>query len=470
MFTIGDTRDTHKCQGRSRREFLQVGSLGLFAGALGLTDLLTARAKAAEITTVKKERSVVLLFLQGGPSHFEFFDPKMTAPADIRSMTGEVQTRLPGVTFGGTMTKLAAMADKLAVLRSYASMNGDHSYLSITGAGNPLKASMSALYSRVVGTTNPRTGIPTSILALPEAVEPGLKLGGNFETGAIPTLTAPGDLGPSYAAFDPSGGTELKKNFQLKISQDRFDDRRQLLAELDTIKRRVDSTGIMDGADRFQQQAFDVISRGIADAFDLTKEDPKTIEKYDTSKLFNRDDISKWYDMRRLSNLLGKQMLLARRLCEAGCGFVTVSDCGWDMHANGNSPKQMANLPPLTSQVDHAVAAFIEDIHDRGLADKILLVVTGEMGRTPRRNKDGGRDHYSNMTTLMFAGGGLKTGQVIGQSDRLAANPATERYTPKHLLATVMQSLLDVGEVRVRSGLGKVANILSENEPIPGLI
>jgi uncharacterized protein (DUF1501 family) len=225
----------------------------------------------------------------------------------------------------------------------------------------------------------------------------------------------------------------------------------------------------MEGADRFQQQAFDVVARGIADAFDLSKEDPKTIEKYDTSKLFRSEEINKWYDMHRSTNLLGKQMLLARRLCEAGCGFVTVSDCGWDMHANGNSPKQMANLPPLTSQVDHAVAAFIEDIHQRGLEDKILLVVTGEMGRTPRRNKDGGRDHYANLTMLLLAGGGLKTGQVIGCSDRLAANPATERFTPKNLMATVMHSLLDVGEVRVRPGLGKVANILSENEPIAGL-
>jgi uncharacterized protein (DUF1501 family) len=174
--------------------------------------------------------------------------------------------------------------------------------------------------------------------------------------------------------------------------------------------------------------------------------------------------------MRRASNLLGKQMLLARRLCEAGCGFVTVSDCGWDMHANGNSPKQMANLPPLTSQVDHAVAAFLTDVHERGLSDKILLVVTGEMGRSPRRNNGGGRDHYANLTTLLLAGGGLKMGQVIGQSDRLAANPSSERYTPKNLMATIMHTLLDMGEVRIRSGLGKVASVLSGDQPIPELL
>jgi uncharacterized protein (DUF1501 family) len=470
MLTIADTRNARHCQGFSRRDFLRIGGLGLLGG-LTLPDLLRVRAAAAPSgSTLHKDRAVVLLFLQGGPSHIEFFDPKMSAPEDVRSMTGEVKTDLPGITFGGTFTKLACLTDKIAVVRSYASMNGDHSYLSVTSGGNPLKAAMGALYSRVVGTTHPQTGIPTNCLVLPEAVESGLKLKGNFETGALPSLTSPGELGPSYGAFDPSGGEVLKKNFLLKIPQERFDERRQLLAELDTVKRQVDSNGLMDGMDRFQQQAFDAISRGVAEAFDLSKEDPRTIEKYDTSKLFKREDVTKWYDQHRSSNLLGKQMLLARRLCEAGCGFVTVSDCGWDMHANGNSPKQMANLPPMTSQVDHAVAAFIEDVHERGLSDRILLVVTGEMGRTPRRNKDGGRDHYANLTSLLLSGGGLKMGQVIGQSDRMAAQPTSERYTPKHLLATIMHTLLDLGEVRLRTGLGKVGKVLTDGEPIPALV
>jgi uncharacterized protein (DUF1501 family) len=161
---------------------------------------------------------------------------------------------------------------------------------------------------------------------------------------------------------------------------------------------------------------------------------------------------------------------MARRLCEAGCGFVTVSDCGWDMHANENSPRNMAGLHPMASQVDHAVATFLEDIHERGLSDKILLVVTGEMGRTPRRNGNGGRDHHGNLTSLLLAGGGLNMGQVIGRSDRIASSPATERYGPAHLLSTVMHTLFEVGEVRVQRDLGRAANVISEGTPIPGLL
>jgi hypothetical protein len=469
MLTVRDTRTVRHCQGSSRREFLRVGSLALFGG-LGLPELMAAKARAGAENRAWKDKSVVLLFLSGGPSHIEFFDPKMTAPEEIRSITGEVKTRLPGVTFGGSVTKLAQMTDRVAVLRSYASMNAGHTYLSVTSGENPLKAAMGALYARVAGSTNPATGIPSNCLVLPEAVQAGLKLEGNFETGALPTLTSPGDLGPSYAAFDPSGGDQLKKNLQLKISTEQFEDRRKLLAGFDTVRRDLDATGAMDGATRFQQQAFDVIARGVGDAFDLTKEDPKTVARYDTGHLLKTTDLTKWYDMRRGTNLLGKQMLLARRLCEAGCGFVTVSDCGWDMHANNNSPKNMANLDPMARQVDHAVAAFLADVHARGLEDKILLVVTGEMGRTPRKNRDGGRDHYPNLTTLLLAGGGLKMGQVIGQSDKTASQPTTERYTPKHLLATVMNAVLDIPEVRLKPGLGRIANVLTETAPIPGLL
>jgi hypothetical protein len=439
-------------------------------GGLGLPALLRARAEAVTGGKSIKDRSVVFLFLQGGPSHIEFFDPKMSAPADIRSMNGEVQTALPGITFGGSFGKMGKIADKLAIVRSYASMNADHSYLAVASGGNPLKAAMGSLYSRVAGATHPETGMPRNIVLLPEAVDPKLKLGSNFETGALPTLTSPGDLGPSCGAFDPSGGGQLKKNMQLTIPGERLDDRRTLLGQLDGLRREVDSSGVMESTDRFQQQAFDVITRGVAEAFDLSKEDPATVARYDTSGMVNLSEVHKYSDMKRCSNLLGKQLLLARRLCEAGCGFVTVSDCGWDMHANENSPKNMALLPTMAGQVDHAVAAFVQDLHDRGLSEKILLVVTGEMGRSPRRNKDGGRDHYANLTSLAFAGGGLKMGQVVGQSDRTASNPSSERYTPRELMATIMHTLLDRGEVRLQPELGKAGAAVIEGEPIPALV
>ncbi|MBL8794689.1 MAG: DUF1501 domain-containing protein [Planctomycetia bacterium] len=469
MLTFLDPRPNRNCSGFTRRELLRVGSLAL--GSLTLPGLFQAKARAAAAGKPVTGKSVILLFLQGGPSHIELFDPKMTAPENVRSTTGEVQTKLAGVTFGGTFPKLAARADRLAVVRSYASGNSNHTYLDVASGGNALKATMGSLYARVAGSTSERTGIPSNVLVLPEAVQPGLKLGGNFETGALPTLTSPGELGPACAAFDPSGGGPLRKNMQLQVAPEHLAERRQLLASLDNLKREIDANGAMRGADSFQQQAFDVILRGVAEAFDLSKEDPKTVERYDTSKCFRLDEVHKWGDMRRSSNLLGKQLLLARRLCEAGCGFVTVSDCGWDMHSNGNSPKKLGGLQWLGPQLDHAVAAFLDDVHDRGLSDDILLVVTGEMGRSPRLNNDGGREHYGELTSLLLAGGGLKMGQVVGQSDRTASRPATERYTPQHLLATVMHTLFDVGAARVAPGLGNaVLQAITEGQPIPELL
>ena len=285
MLSIIDRGYARNCQGTSRREFLQVGSLSLLGG-LALPDLLRARSELASAGLPVRDKSVVLLFLQGGPPHIEFFDPKMTAPAEIRCMNGEVKTTLPGITFGASFSKMAKLTGQLAVVRSYASGNAGHTYLEVTSGGNPMKASMSALYAKLAGTTRPTTGMPTNVLVLPEAVQPGLKLGGNFETGALPTLTSPGELGTTFAAFNPSNGGELQKNMKLKLPAERFDDRRKLLAKLDVLKRDIDTSGTMDGADKFQQQAFDVVTRGVAKAFDLSKEDPKTIDRYDTSKLF----------------------------------------------------------------------------------------------------------------------------------------------------------------------------------------
>ena len=470
MLTLRDRILARNCQGYCRRDFLKIGSLGLLGG-LSLPQLLASRARAAYGSRRPvTDKAVIFLFLQGGPSHIETFDPKMTAPAEVRSITGEEKTALPGVTFGGTFPKLAQLAKRLAIVRNYGSRNTEHTYLAVTSAGNALKASLSGLYTRVAGPVNQKTGVPNNVLVLPEAVQPGLKLGSNFETQALPTLTTPGDLGPTYAAFDPSANGEYKRTMSLEMAADRFDDRRQLLGQLDGLRRKVDASGDLDKFDRFQQQAFDLVMRGVVQAFDLAKEDPKTVERYDTSKLFGMEDVSKWYDMKRSSNLLGKQLLLARRLCEAGCGFVTVPDGGWDMHSNNNSPKNLGGMNYLGAQLDHAVAAFLEDVKERGLEDRILLVITGEMGRSPRRNNNGGRDHYGNLTPLLLAGGGLKMGQVIGESDKNAAHPAADPQTPANLLATVMGTLLDRGEIRTMPNLGKTADIVTGSAPIPGVL
>lgn len=469
MLTFSDLRPAHTCAGPSRRDFLRIGSLTL--GGLALPSLLASQASALGRADYVRDKSVVFLFLQGGPSHIEFFDPKMTAPSEIRSVTGEIPTAHAGVTFGGTFPQLAKLAKKFSIVRSYGSQNAGHEYLDVMSARNPLKATMSAIYARVAGTNHPASGMPLNTLVLPEAVEAGLKLGNNFETGALPTLTSAGDLGSTYAAFNPSGGGDLQKDMQLKMPVERLDDRRNLLAGLDRIRRQVDASGAIEGLDKYQQQAFEVITRGVADAFDLSQEDAATLARFDTSHLFSNAEVQRWGDMRRSSNLLGKQMLLARRLCEAGCGFVTVSDCGWDMHSNGNSPKHLGGMRWLGPQVDHAVAAFIEDLEVRGLSDKVLLIVSGEMGRTPRINNNGGRDHYGELTPLLVYGGGLKMGQVIGQSDNMATRPATDPYTPSHLMATIFHTLFDLGKLRLDSSVPQdVLRLMERGEPIRELV
>ena len=459
---VTNTADRGYCDRVSRRGFLQIGSLAL--GNLALPQLLAARARAAGGKSYMHDRSVVLLFLSGGPSHIEFFDPKMTAPSEVRSITGEVATKIPGVTFGGTFPKLASMTDQISVVRSYGTKNSGHTYAIAAGAGNALDATMSSLYTRVTGTNDAQTGLPKNILVKPEAVQDGLKLESNFETNALPTLTQAGKLGKTF------GGGDLKDNMQLRLPELRFGDRRALLQQLDSIRFNADKNGAMDSVNKYRRQAFEIIVQGIGEAFDLGKEDPKTLARYDTSGIFKAPDLQRYYDMRRATNLLGHQLLLARRLCEAGCGFVTVSDCGWDMHANNNSPKGMTGMWPMGQQVDHAVAAFIEDCRQRGLSEKILLIVTGEMGRTPRINGGGGRNHFGELTPLLLAGGGLKMGQVIGRSDELASKPIGSGYRPSHLMGTVMNSLFNTSTIRLDSTIpSEVLRIVTSGDTIAPL-
>ena len=214
---------------------------------------------------------------------------------------------------------------------------------------------------------------------------------------------------------------------------------------------------------------------GVSDAFDLQKEDPKLLAKYDTQTRFNSDRIDKkWKNHKHYAdhgNSIGRLLLLARRLCERGCGFVTVTTSFvWDMHADINNAPMKEGMGYVGAPFDHAVAAFIDDIESRGMRDKVLLVCCGEMGRSPVINKAGGRDHWGNLAPLMLYGGGLKSGQVIGSSSRDGGQPASEPVTISNLMSTIVHSLLDVDQVRVTSGLPRnLQEAIARGTPIAGL-
>ena len=454
---------------RSRREFLQIGTSSF--GGLTLAGLLGARAKAGSLGAHLKDRSVVVLNCQGGPTQFETFDPKMTAPAEIRSVTGEVKTSIPGVTFGGSLPQLATLADRMSIVRSYRHGISSHgpAAMHVMAGGNPTGAMMGALYARVAGLTNPVSGMPQNVVVTSQCISDQHK--GLYRN--TDRVSQNGTLSASYRPFDPSSGGEIIDNMKLTLETARLDDRRSLLKGLDGLKRQAEASSLLESADRFQQQAFDVLARGVSDAFDLSKEDPKTVERYDTSKMEPTDAVKKRnsYATQFSPVALGKQMLLARRLCESGCGFVTVTCPGWDMHGGGKEFRMDDGLASLTPAIDKAASAFIEDVERRGLSDRILLVITGEFGRTPRINKNGGRDHWGNLCTLAFAGGGLKTGQVIGRSDKIAGEPASTPISSSNVLATIMHSLFDIGELRLQTGVAKdVERIITGSEPIRELV
>jgi len=455
--------------GMRRREFLRVGGLGL--GGLTLGDLLAARAAAKAAKLPVTDKSVIFLFMHGGPSQFETFDPKMEAPDGIRSATGEVKTSIPGITFGATFPKLAKLAHRFSTVRSFVTGDAIHDIKTIVGK-TTLGANMGSLYSRIAGPLRPETTMPTNVALFPRAVSneagPAISKFGNFISA--------GDLGAAYAPFVPGAGGGMQEDMAMHLPQERVNDRRGLLSSLDHWRRQVDASGVMEGYSSIQQQAFDALIGGVSGAFDLSREDARLIERYDTAPLVPRDRISKkWNNHIHYADhaaTLGKLLLMARRLCERDCGFVTVTTSFvWDMHADNNNATLTEGMGYVGTPFDHAVSTLIEDIEARGLSEKILLVCCGEMGRSPTINKKGGRDHWGGLAPLLLYGGGLKMGRVIGQSSRNGGEPASDPVTIPDLMATIMHTLLDTGEVRLMDGLPKgLVDAVTGGQPIKELI
>ncbi len=477
----------------TRRELLRIG--GLAMGGLAWPGIGPSLAPAAEkrgANSVQTNKSVILLFLQGGPPQVETFDPKMDVPDTIRSCTGELRTKLPGVWFGGNFPKLAERANRLAVVRSYGAGEQNHEQFIALNGETPFKATMGAAVARGKGALS-LTGVPNHVLVIPETIDSQLKLETRISdvfslNYVLQHYGVAGSLGSSYEAYVPRGGSAVLENMTLQIPGERFQDRRALLRQFDFLRRGLDRIPIFQGAGDLREQAYGVLDRGIAAAFDFRQEDPRTLESYDTSHLFDMADYhagGKHYNNKmnqsRITNLLGHQLLLARRLCEAGCGFVTVVDAGWDLHGDGNNPNTPEGMAILGPQLDHAVAAFLDDVHERGLSDQILLVITGEMGRTPTKTSVsqgagatsfGGTGHWKDITPLVFAGGGLKMGQIIGQTDRTASRATTEPYSPANLCATILQTVFDAGQARIHPDLlpAEINKLVLDGKPIAGLL
>jgi len=463
MLELRDARE----KSIGRRDFLRIGSLG--TGGLSLPWLLRARSAAAASSQYEfvRDKAVIVVYCGGGASHIETFNPNMDARAPHRSVVGEIKTALPGITFGSPFPQLARMAGRLAVVRSFQHSVADHTAAMshvLTGGTDPNGArrkgySLGSAYARLRGASYPETGMPSyAVLITKEIDGPGMRQQARFLGGS-----RPGTLGPAYAPFNPTGEGSASSDMELRLPAARIDDRLRLLKNLDRLQRRLDTSGAIGAMDRFQQQALDVIFGGVREAFDLSQEDPRVVERYDTSRFMVG------YEKFRPATL-GKRLLVARRLCQAGCGFVTVHFDGWDNHG-GNRPGITDGMQIHGPPLDKAVSALLEDLAAQGLTDKILVVVTGDFGRTPKINSKGGRDHWPQLSTLALAGGGLQTPAVIGRSDRQNAAPATEPVTLDHLCGTIFHTLFDAGTLRTARGLPtEVLRRITSQEPIPGLM
>jgi len=434
------------CDGLSRRSLLKIGALGM--GGLTLPQLLRAEEQAG---IRKSHKAIIMVYMAGAPPHQDMYDLKMDAPAEIRGPFQPIKTNVPGIDICEHLPRMAKMMDKLVPLRAVVgSPDGDHdSHICYTGRAKRNEPqggwpSIGSSVSRLLGPT--KAEMPSFIGLAPTAGHPPYGSPGH-----------PGFLGQSHAAFRPSaeGGQDMVLQ---GIDINRLADRRKTLAAFDRFRRNVDTSGMMQSTDALQQRAMDILtSSRLAEALDLSKEDPKTLERY------GKGDPKRHADGAPL-NL--QHFLLARRLVEAGCRIVTLNFGRWDFHSDNHS--ECKRYLPLW---DQGITALIEDLHQRGLDKDVSFVAWGEFGRTPTINKDGGRDHWPQVGGGLLAGGGMKTGQVIGATDRLGGEPAERPTHFGEVIATLYHNLgLDPNQLTLPDLQGRPRFLVDDHKPMKELI
>lgn len=446
---IGCTEFRNMLRG-DRRWFLKAGALSL--AGLGLPQLLQHEALA---NSTHRQNSVILLWMRGGPSHIDMWDPKPDAPVEYRGEFGTISTGVPGIQLTDMLPKTASIMDKWSIVRSLFHHDAGHStgdQLCFTGynagpnADENIMPSCGAIAAEQLGHLNPT--LPTYVM-IPRMV-PGsgsAYLGVSYKP--FETLADPANVGPfSVPNFALADG----------LTADRLGTRRDLLSGFDRLQRQLDTRGQMVAMDRFQQQAWGILSSPAARAaFDLDAEPREVRERYGFMQAFdpgasNRCGAPNW----------AQRMLLARRLIESGVRLVTVDLRWWDTHVKGFDSLRRGFLP----RWDQAYTALIQDLEERGLLDTTLVLAWGEFGRTPRVNNDAGRDHYPNVFSAALAGGPIKGGRVVGSSDSKGAFPKDNPKTPQDVLATVYRHLgIDVHKSYLNNA-GRPIPVLPSGQPI----
>jgi hypothetical protein len=424
---LGPATTRRHCDGITRRDALRIGAVGL--GGLTLPQLLALESAQAEATPTRRasegvrtkhHKSLIMIYLCGGPPHQDMYELKADAPAEVRGPLNPIPTAVPGIEICELLPKLAGCMDKLVPIRTIVGCRDDHAgYQCFTGH---LSQNAPAGGWPHIGSSSSRLQGP--VLA---GVPPFVSL--CYVTQHKPyNEPSAGFLGLGHNAFRPMG--EGRDDLVLQgITADRLDDRRSLLSSVDRFRRAADSSRTMEGIDTFTQRAMGILtSSEFFSAMDVTKESQATRDRYG------------YYDSSRAKGdgapRVPQNLLLARRLIEAGVRVVTVNYSFWDWHGQ-NFKTAKEELPIF----DRAVSALVEDLHERGLADDCTVVAWGEFGRTPKINKDAGRDHWPRVSCALLAGGGMKTGQAIGTTDRLGGEPATRPVTFEEVHATLYRNL-----------------------------